>query len=577
MDQGNKSQLEQAQDAIQSGRFLVAETILADINGREDERCVESLILQSQAQEAQSKNYEAANTLLLAAELAQPAAYKAQVLAKAADLALTDSRANFDAVENAIKCLEDSVALDPGASNAMSRKNLCAAHFSQGDYVAVVKHAAALERFPQFAVQAKLWAAHACFILGREKLGVDFLASLEGIADQIQEDETYWLLDLEIKYRRLIEAQSVIDNVDSRLANKIAKSVYQASLHHEKRDYESVVSILTGGILESGDGSLDTKYRGYFLRGRSLDHLGTHDAAHQSFEAMNQVGQKLYAGPLSADIRGAFERVDLSKLPDYPPQDSQPYSPSFMIGFPRSGTTLLETILNAQDRIITLGEVGSMLPVIREMSRIGKPYPFNLTALGEDDVNRLRSVYFNHNADYLALETDTDIVIDKMPLNLMHVPLILTLFPRAKLIMSLRHPADVCLSCFQQGFLLNPEMAHFLTMEGCFQRYRDLMSFYEGYCSQLELKIHSVRYEDLVEDMQSVTGQVLRFLGLQCGTVNEDFHALSTERFVMTPSSDQVSRPIYGSSRERWKNYAEHVSPYLPIVDEFIKKYGYAL
>ena len=167
------------------------------------------------------------------------------------------------------------------------------------------------------------------------------------------------------------------------------------------------------------------------------------------------------------------------------------------------------------------------------------------------------------------------VVIDKLPLNIIHLPLIATLFPNPKIIFSLRHPADVCLSCFQQNFLLNAAMAFFTELGSAFERYRDVMMLFERYRNELKLDLHTVRYEELVQDLDGVARGVFDYLGIEGDEAYRDFHRRNQEKLIATPSKEQVSQPIYQSSRERWRNYERELEPHLPIVQDLINAYGY--
>jgi hypothetical protein len=269
--------------------------------------------------------------------------------------------------------------------------------------------------------------------------------------------------------------------------------------------------------------------------------------------------------------------MSLRSLPLFADSQPRPYTPVFMIGFPRSGTTLLDTILATQNEIRTLSEVDGISAVRQKITDTGKTWPDEGAALTARDVDRLRDIYYEHNELFLRDDEHFSVLIDKLPLNIVHLPLIKALFPQAKYIFSLRHPVDVCLSCFQQNFSMNIEMFHFTDLENCFIRYRDVMRLFERYRAELDLNLHTVRYEDLIADLDSVADGVFHFLGVQADESYRDFHKLNEQRLIVTPSREQVSRPIYRSSRNRWKNYAAQLQPHIPLVQQFIAEYGYTV
>ena len=101
------------------------------------------------------------------------------------------------------------------------------------------------------------------------------------------------------------------------------------------------------------------------------------------------------------------------------------------------------------------------------------------------------------------------------------------------------------------------------------------MGLLEKYRSNLALNLHAVRYEDLVDDLDAAATGVFRFLGIEADDSCRNFHSMKSEKFMVTPSRDQMAQPIYKSSRNRWKNYAVHVEPHIPIVRSFMEKYDY--
>ena len=195
-----------------------------------------------------------------------------------------------------------------------------------------------------------------------------------------------------------------------------------------------------------------------------------------------------------------------------------------MIGFPRSGTTLLESVLDTQDDIHTHSETQGIQKAISLLRSWGMRYPQDLGSLTVNQIRDLRSIYFDHNKHLDPQNMRYSLVVDKLPLNILHVPLILALFPSAKFLLSLRHPFDVCLSCFQQNFEISNEMAHFTDLEDTFRRYATVMSQFEKFRSSLKFPLLIVRYEEMVADFDKAVMNVFEFLGHEPGIEYKDFH-----------------------------------------------------
>lgn len=243
-------------------------------------------------------------------------------------------------------------------------------------------------------------------------------------------------------------------------------------------------------------------------------------------------------------------------------------APIFLVGFPRSGTTLLDTLLMGHPALNVLEEV----PLLERAAAALGDF-VRLPALGESETERLRDLYFE------ALgPVDGRTILDKLPLNLLGAPLIHRLFPGAKFIFAARHPCDVVLSCFMQPFDLNPAMANFLDLEDAARLYDLVLSFWERARSILPLQVHLLRYEALVEDKEAEMRALLAFLGLPWDARVLDNQATAAERGpIITPSYAQVAQPIYQRARGRWERYRVELAPVLPILAPWADKLGYTL
>lgn len=241
-------------------------------------------------------------------------------------------------------------------------------------------------------------------------------------------------------------------------------------------------------------------------------------------------------------------------------------SPVFLVGFPRSGTTLLDTLLMGHPELNVLEEI----PLLEDPAAALGDFA-RLPEIGEAEAERLRALYFE------ALgATDGRIVVDKLPLNLLGAPLIHRLFPDAKFIFAARHPCDAVLSCFMQKFDLNPAMANFLDLEDSARLYDGVMAFWHRARDLLPLDVHVLRYEDLVEDKEGQMRALVAFLGLPWDAAVLDNQASAMKRgLIITPSYAQVAQPIYQRARGRWERYRAEMAPVLPILEPWAERLGY--
>lgn len=250
--------------------------------------------------------------------------------------------------------------------------------------------------------------------------------------------------------------------------------------------------------------------------------------------------------------------------------------PIFLFGFPRSGTTLLEQILDAHPRLQSIEEkppVAAMENAFIAMTR-GRTAP--LASLTESEILELRAVYFREVERHIKLSPGSKLV-DKMPLHTPHAHLIWRIFPDAKFILAIRHPCDVCLSCFMQNFGVNQAMASFFTLENTCRVYAEVMRLWQSYERSLPLAYHRVRYEDLVANVQYEGKALTEFLELEWddAMLKHTEHA-KKRGTINTMSYHQVTQPIYQHAKYRWTKYAVHFEPFMPLLQPFVEYFGYS-
>ena len=313
--------------------------------------------------------------------------------------------------------------------------------------------------------------------------------------------------------------------------------------------------------------------------GKTYDRLGDYDSAFSSFLAMNN---RVIA---ALDKGDSLTKALTDKLSDlnkfWEGTDNVPMAPipcnqkiSFLIGFPRSGTTLLDTILRGHPDIIVIEEK----PILGDLITRFKidETPDALSRMTNDDIKTLRTSYL----ELIAAEADTDIsgklVVDKFPLNIQHAGLIKCLFPEAKIIFALRDPADCVLSCFMQNFTLNTAMASFLSIEQAGATYDAVMELWTNYEARLDLNTHYLKYEDLVSDLPRTIKPLLAFLNMPWVESMSDYQKTATQRKnINTPSYDQVTQPLYSQAKQRWRRYESHLAPILPLMRKWSAHWQY--
>ncbi|MCM8594776.1 MAG: sulfotransferase [Candidatus Accumulibacter sp.] len=289
------------------------------------------------------------------------------------------------------------------------------------------------------------------------------------------------------------------------------------------------------------------------------------------------------ADPEGAGQRRFLAKIDASRawasarLPDsagaLPPS---PDSPIFLIGFPRSGTTLLEQVLDSHPALQTLDEKPCAAVMEQTFLALTDGGPAALADLSGEQVLALRQAYWEEAGRHVTLRPDVRLV-DKLPLNTVRVPLLWRVFPEARFILAIRHPCDVTLSCLMQSFGPNEAMAGFISLEGVAEIYAQVMGAWREFAERLPLRTHRIRYEDLVTDFEAEAGRLLSFLGVRWDDAVLDHTRHAREKAVITtPSYHQVTQPLYRHARYRWRRYERELAPVLGLLRPFIEYFGYA-
>lgn len=246
--------------------------------------------------------------------------------------------------------------------------------------------------------------------------------------------------------------------------------------------------------------------------------------------------------------------------------------PIFLIGFPRSGTTLLDTILRTHSKIKVVEEKPMLEKVVRSFKMNDLE---EIESINYAQAKNASKIYFKELKNYLDLSSNF-LFIDKLPLNILYLPFINQIFPKAKFILSLRHPLDCILSSWMQNFKLNSAMINMCDLDNTFDFYCKTMELYKLCNKRYKKQTHIIRYEDLVDDFEGQIKKLLSFMDLKWEKNLKQYEKTAKQReLINTPSYSQVVKPIYKSSRYRWKNYESYLNNYKSIIDPWIKEYGY--
>lgn len=316
------------------------------------------------------------------------------------------------------------------------------------------------------------------------------------------------------------------------------------------------------------------------LRATLLDRLGRTDEAFAWFEETARRHAADPSDPLhrAAELRGELRGELAAMTPEWAASwssdaraDERP-DPVFLVGFPRSGTTLLDTILMGHPDTLVLEEERALNLVDEAIGGLA-----SLATMDAVEIAAARARYFEEVARIAPLAPG-QMLVDKSPLFLSKVPLIRRLFPQARFILALRHPCDVLLSCFMSNFRLNRAMSNFLRIEDTAELYELSFRHWERANALFAVDSHTIVYERLIEGVEDEVRPLFDWLGLEWHEAALDHTRTAKARGLITTASySQVVEPIYKRAAGRWHRYRAHLEPVLPVLAPWVAKFGYDL
>jgi tetratricopeptide (TPR) repeat protein len=303
------------------------------------------------------------------------------------------------------------------------------------------------------------------------------------------------------------------------------------------------------------------------------------DAYGRSGEALRRLHEAQYSGHSLLETAERTASL-LERLPagSWPADRADRPEPSavdthvFLLGFARSGTTLLGLALEGDEQVEILDEQEPFADALRHFA--GPDGLRRLVMASEAELAALRTAYWRRAREADAT-LERRVFIDKLPMNSLNLPLIARLFPGARILFARRDPRDVVLSCFRRRFLINRFTYDLLTAEGAARLYAAAMQVSDRMAELASLETHVVVHEDLVEDFDREMGKVCRFLGLAWSDDLKSFAGRVRARGVATPSAPQLSRGLNSDGIGQWRRYARQLEPLAPYLQPWVERFGY--
>ncbi len=519
---------------------------------------------------------------------------------------LGNARAALGMHEGSVEALQHAARLRPDV--APTRLNLAEAIVAAGDpLLAQAELVAAVEAFPKDAkLRFALFSAAKSAGNGAVALAaLETAAALEthNAAYQLQLAVEYGLLartaESEAAYERALVADPALEDAYLGLAvlfehtNRAEEFDRLIARVAANKCAPGVLAFVRGladyraGRYEEAMGALDQvpariePQRTAHLRAQALERLGRSREAFAQFTVANAIHIADASDPL-ARASGYRDRLrrEISLLtpqwvddwnPATAPSDDH-VDPVFLVGFPRSGTTLLDTFLMGHPRTVVMEEQPALNIVDGEIGGMAA-----LSALDGRAIATARRRYFEE-VDKVVHRKRGSVLVDKSPLYLHKLPLVARLFPDARFILALRHPCDVLLSCFMSNFRLNAAMSNFLRLADAAALYDLTFRHWESARKLFPAPVEIVRYEQLIGDPRATLVSLFRSLGLSWHEPLVEHRATAQARGLITTASyAQVTEPIYRRAEGRWLRYRSELAEVLPVLQPWIEKFGYEI
>jgi tetratricopeptide (TPR) repeat protein len=382
------------------------------------------------------------------------------------------------------------------------------------------------------------------------------------------------MADLYERDNRLDALEAVIDRIEATGLPRGETALLRARLLYRRGALRPALALamLAPETLGGGGKAL--------LVGQINDRLGRHEAAFAAFAEMNHAcaAQVDGAARMARDFRAMVAARTRTTTSEWAqgwspaaPVAARP-APVFLFGFPRSGTTLIDTMLMGHPGALVLEERPVLHAVAEKLGRFER-----LAELDRKAVDDLRSLYFE-TLDSLAPDASGRLVIDKLPLGIVDTALVHRIFPDARFVFVERHPCDVVLSCFMTRFDPKGGMANFLDLGDAAALYDAVMAHWRQCRAVFPLDVHTIKYESTIADAEGELRSLAAFLGLDWDPRLLDHRRTAGERsFIATPSYAQVAEPLYNRARGRWEKYREQMAPVLGILAPWAEEMGYEI
>ena len=487
--------------------------------------------------------------------------------------------------EKCLEILERATRLDPANPNVLLQ--LGAAHGMRYDYTAAERCFEMGVRVAPQKTHALAMAGAQCRNFGRYDMARNYFE--RAIQEKGASPDTFVkLAELYERFRLLEEASRMIDRALELDAECALALLVRARLDRLGSRLDEAEKLVRSLLTKTDPNSWSTRIRGWYELGAILDRQGRYDEAMTAFleaKAMIRPTATQHITTqqsIHARLKEVMEQVSPDMLRRWR-EAGKSFQPArrlaLLCGHPRSGTTLLEQVLDSHPDVISAEETTVFLDEVSLPLKRGFPpdttMPAVLEAATPETLKRARENYFRNAEALLGNPIGGSLLIDKNPSLTVLVLVAIRAFPEIKFLTALRDPRDVCLSCFMQPLPLNDVSSMFLSLEGTVAEYNSTMGFWRAAAPLMPDSCIEVRYEDVVEDLESASRRVLEFLGIPWDARVLHFEEHARQKLVRSPTYADVTKPVFKGAVGRWRNYQKYLEPCLERLEPLVKAFGY--
>jgi tetratricopeptide (TPR) repeat protein len=394
------------------------------------------------------------------------------------------------------------------------------------------------------------------------------------------------LAELYERLRRTDEAAGLIDRALQSNGACAAALLARARLDRQAGHLESAEKLLRS-FLPAAEKEINV--RGWYELGGILDRQERYDEAMSAFLEAKAI-LRADAPPHTVRLKTMRIRLDelrtslttetLQRWFDRARELQPPHRLALLAGHPRSGTTLLEQVLDSHPDIVSAEETeifhdDACVTLLRALPD-NVPILTALESATTGSLLRSRENYFHSMELSLGNPVGGRLLVDKNPILTFLIPALIRIFPEVKLLVALRDPRDVCLSCFMQPlFPIRQTSSAYLNLESTVEEYAALMGMWTTLALMIKNPWLEVRYEDMVNDLKSASRRVLDFLNVPWDERVLRFDEHARQKLVRSPTYAEVTKPVFKTAIGRWRHYQKYLEPYLDKLAPFVKKFGY--